>query len=200
MAESVSSEKELEQRVTEGPNVWIAAGDGDIERVKFLLEHGNVTPTSGDSAGYTPIHAAVSYAQHELLRFLLEHKSAGDDAVNIRDSDDESPLFFCEDVSTAKILLEFGADTKLKNKDGLTAAENAEVNDWHDVAVFLWDSSGEEPVPRQELLKRVGEEEDEEAVPVQQDGEDGNQITEQEDEELDTRMEEMLSRVEEIMP
>ena len=41
MPVSAPSSKEVELRVAEGSNVWVAASDGDIERVKFLLEHGS---------------------------------------------------------------------------------------------------------------------------------------------------------------
>lgn len=114
----------------------------------------------------------------------------------MRDEDDETPLFFCENVPTAKLLLEYGADATLKNKDGLSSAENAAVNEWTDVATFLWDATGTAPVPRHELLERIG---DDEELPVQ------HGIAEQEEhgpvgnEEVDARMEDMLSRVEEIM-
>ena len=53
--------------VSEGANIWIAASDGDLGRVRFLLEHGDVVPTSADAARYTPIHAAASYAKHDVL-------------------------------------------------------------------------------------------------------------------------------------
>lgn len=126
-------------------------------------------------------------------RFLLAHEKAGENAVNVRDEDDETPLFFCEDVPTAKLLLELGADAALQNKSGMSAAENAAVNNWADVAAFLWDVTGKEPVPRRELLVRLGEEDDEEVQ--EQELERGNGA-EQED---DARIDEMLSRVEEVM-
>ena len=126
-------------------------------------------------------------------RFLLAHEKAGENAVNVRDEDDETPLFFCEDVPTAKLLLELGADAALQNKSGMSAAENAAVNNWADVAAFLWDVTGKEPVPRRELLVRLGEEDDEEVL--EQELERGNGA-EQED---DARIDEMLSRVEEVM-
>ena len=126
-------------------------------------------------------------------RFLLAHEKAGENAVNVRDEDDETPLFFCEDVPTAKLLLELGADAALQNKSGMSAAENAAVNNWADVAAFLRDVTGKEPVPRRELLVRLGEEDDEEVQ--EQELERGNGA-EQED---DARIDEMLSRVEEVM-
>jgi len=57
----------LVAEVEQGSNIWVAAADGDMERVQFLLKHGGVTPTSKDSVEYTPIHAAASYARQEVL-------------------------------------------------------------------------------------------------------------------------------------
>lgn len=85
----------------EAANLWVAAGDGDLERVREILRGGEsrgknlggrrigtsmkeegldegkkdgvplLTPLSKDDAGYTPVHAAVSYGHAELLRYLL---------------------------------------------------------------------------------------------------------------------------------
>lgn len=33
------SKEEISERIANGPNVWIAASDGDLDRVKFLLDH-----------------------------------------------------------------------------------------------------------------------------------------------------------------
>lgn len=67
MAVSVQKEKDLEALEDQGSNIWVAVADGDMRRVQFLLEHSDVTPTSKDDVHYTPIHAAASYAQHEML-------------------------------------------------------------------------------------------------------------------------------------
>lgn len=78
MPAPVPSQEEIAAKVREGPNIWIAAGDGDLDRVKLLLEHGGVTPTSADFSKYTPIHAAASYGRAELLCvfFLTQALSA----------------------------------------------------------------------------------------------------------------------------
>lgn len=140
MPAAVPSKEEIATSVAGGPNVWIAAGEGNMERVKFLLEHGGtaptntgVTPTSGDAAKYTPIHAAASYAHHDLLyvalltrRYLLTYPGVAKDAVDVEDADGDTPLFFCEDIPTATLLLEeFHADANHKNADGLTVGFDA---------------------------------------------------------------------------
>ncbi|WFD40460.1 uncharacterized protein MJAP1_003446 [Malassezia japonica] len=198
MPAPVPSQEEIAAKVREGPNVWIAAGDGDLDRVKLLLEHGGVTPTSADFSKYTPIHAAASYGRAELLRFLLTYPNVSKDAVNVTDDDGETPLFFCEDVPTAKLLVdEFHADASRKNHEGLTAAENALVNEREAVAEYLRSVTGEEATPRSELLARVGEqdedEEAEERLEAAEDEEDAD------DQDLDEKADQLMAHVEEIM-
>ena len=121
MPTAVASQEEIAQRLQSGPNIWISVADGDKERVKLLLEQGHATPTSRDMVRYTPIHAAASYARHDLLRFLLTYPGVSKDAVDVRDEDGDTPLYFCEDVATAQLLVtELGADVKVVNEQNLT--------------------------------------------------------------------------------
>lgn len=70
------NEKDLVTEGDQGSNIWVSAADGDMERVQYLLEHGGGTPTSKDSVEYTPLHAAASYAKHEVLYVKLsDHQS-----------------------------------------------------------------------------------------------------------------------------
>ena len=61
-------------------NIWTAASDGDVDRVKELIEIEGVNPNAQDENGYSPLHAASSYGEIETLEYLL---SIGAD-VNIR--------------------------------------------------------------------------------------------------------------------
>jgi len=96
-----------------------------------------LSPTVADSNTYTPVHAAASYGQHAVLcvacmrclhtaadapnsRYLLSHASAPTDAANVRDSDGDTPLFVVEDIPSAMLLLQLGADAKLTNEAGET--------------------------------------------------------------------------------
>jgi len=72
--------------LSEGENIWTAASDGDIDRVRELIESG-MSPNAQDEAGYSPLHAASSYGEVPLIHYLL---SVGAD-VNICKS---SLLFF----------------------------------------------------------------------------------------------------------
>ncbi|KAL9940935.1 hypothetical protein V8E36_000423 [Tilletia maclaganii] len=160
-------------------NIWIAAGEGDLASVQHLLEtNADLTPTSPDDFSYTAVHAAASYGQLEVLEYLLSHPKAAlykpppspmgtpppQGAANVQDSDGDTPLFVCEAVEAAKLLIEkYGADPKHRNLDGKTAAQSAYENDALEVAEYLRSLTGEpEPTDEdEEDDEGYGEEEDE---------------------------------------
>jgi hypothetical protein len=128
-------------------NIWVAAGEGDLERVRHLVEVEGLSPVSPDQWTYTPLHAAASYGQLDVLRYLLNHSSAPDNAIETTDEDGDTPLFAVEDVETARMLVEeFGADAKRENSAGDTPAANAEENERPEVAAYLRSVTGEEPM------------------------------------------------------
>ncbi|KAG7880599.1 hypothetical protein KL905_002573 [Ogataea polymorpha] len=107
-------------------NIWIAASDNKIDKVREYIESGSYTANSKDPNGYTPMHAAASYGNLDLLKYLV---SQGGD-INIQDSDGDTPLHHVETVEAAKFLIEeLKADFKIKNKDGLTPAKYQEEED-----------------------------------------------------------------------
>lgn len=55
-----------------------------------------------------------------MIQWLLNDKSID---VNAKDSDGDTPLHHCDDVDSAKMLIEAGADHSMKNNDGKTALE-----------------------------------------------------------------------------
>eukprot|EP00736_Rhodelphis_marinus_P002341 Rmarinus@m.17217 len=117
---------------TEDQNIWISASDGDIAAVQQYMSQG-VDVNAKDNNGYTPIHAAASYARMELLEYLVEN---GAD-VNIRDNDGDTPLHFCEEAAPLQWLLDHGADLALTNDEGKTIADVAVEEDREAVAVAL---------------------------------------------------------------
>ncbi|CAG8539767.1 2665_t:CDS:2 [Funneliformis caledonium] len=122
-------------------NIWVAAADGDIQRVTELLISG-VSPNSKDTNGYTPLTAATSYNHIELIEFLI---SQGAD-VNIRDNDGDTPLFVAENIKVAQILLDHDADPFIRNSEGKTPAQVAYEEGWLDVAELYRSKTGE-PIP-----------------------------------------------------
>lgn len=115
-------------------NIWTLCADDDRSKIEQLLNKGT-SPNAKDANGYTPLHAAASYAHIELLKLLV--LKGGD--VNVQDSDGDTPLHHVEDVATAKVLVEeLGADYKIRNSEGQTAKELIEDDgEFLDVAEYL---------------------------------------------------------------
>lgn len=103
---------------SKGTTMHRAAEGGYVDVVQFLLEHkGN--PNSANSEGETPLHDAATFGQTIVAQVLI---AAGADVI-AADNAGNTPLHNCTygnsldaglEVST--LLLDAGADSKLKNK------------------------------------------------------------------------------------
>ncbi|KAJ1032496.1 hypothetical protein NDA16_000520 [Ustilago loliicola] len=181
-------------------NIWIAAGEGDLERVKECVDREGISPIAADEFTYTPLHAAASYGHLDILRYLLNHPSAPSNAVNTTDSDLDTPLFVCETVETARCLIEeFSADAKHKNSEGITAAQQALENEHEELARYIASVTGE-------ALEQHDEENNEEELDEDENGVQRSQATEltteeqaAEDQRLDAQTDQLMARVGEIM-
>ncbi|CEP61136.1 uncharacterized protein LALA0_S02e07536g [Lachancea lanzarotensis] len=122
-------------------NVWIAASDGNLEKVESFFSAG-FGPESKDPNGYTPIHAAAAYGHIELLRKLCSAPYSGD--INVRDGDGDTPLHHCEDLTTGRVIVEeLNADWTLKNNEGKTALEVLEEDvEFPELIDYLREKSG----------------------------------------------------------
>lgn len=114
-----ASAEENDDDVIGESNIWVAASDGDLDRIKELLRAGMIV-NAQDENGYSPIHAAVSYSQVEVLEFLLAN---GAD-VNLKDNDGDTPLLSCEDPKIFSILKAAGADINARSSEGNGLFEN----------------------------------------------------------------------------
>ncbi|PWZ01016.1 ankyrin [Testicularia cyperi] len=181
-----------------GKNVWIAAGEGDLQRVQECIDQEGIAPTAADEFTYTPLHAAASYGHLDILRFLLTHASAPSNAVDVTDSDGDTPLFVCEDVATARCLVEeFHANAKHTNHEGLTPAQQADENEHPDVAEYLRSVTGE--APSNSLT-----EQDEDYAGLDEQDADGDivargSLNDADDRELEHQTDQLMAKVEEIM-
>ncbi|KAF9649828.1 ankyrin [Thelephora ganbajun] len=113
-------------------NIWVAAGDGDLDRVKGLIEQQALSPNAPDPYTYTPMHAAASYGHIEVLEYLV---SQGGN-VNITDEEGDTPLYTVENVETAQWLVSHGATVDMRNCEGVSPIEHLE-EDFPVVAAYL---------------------------------------------------------------
>ncbi|KAI9365638.1 kinase-like domain-containing protein [Pilaira anomala] len=178
-------------------NLWVAAGDGQLDRVKELVESG-VDVNSHDQFGYTAMHAAVSYGQLDIVKYLLE-KGAN---VNIEDFEKDTPLYVAETVEMAQLLLDHGADPKRVNEEGLSPAATAVEEGYKDVAKLLADITKEELPTRDEetgTLTHVQDAQDEAAAEAAADAAEEAEAEEEAEmsEELSNQMQAIMKRIEE---
>ncbi|KAL1305660.1 hypothetical protein AAFC00_007254 [Neodothiora populina] len=111
------------------------------DQPQTVLTHIQQTPSlasAQDSHGYSLLHASVSYNQALLLRALVRDFDAD---INLRDEDDETPLFAAENVDIARVVLEeLNGDASARNSEGQTAAEKmSEENEAPVVAAYIRD-------------------------------------------------------------
>ena len=102
------------------PNPLTLAADNSPKLLPLLRSQPALASLQ-DEHGYSLLHAAASYNHLDLLRTLVGEFHVD---VNIRDEDEETPLFVVETVEAAQALVEeLGADIKATNSDGQTAEE-----------------------------------------------------------------------------
>ncbi|KAG1804784.1 ankyrin repeat-containing domain protein [Suillus plorans] len=132
-------------RVQPGKNIWVAAGDGDLVRVRvrnsssltftwsgLIRSLPATSPNAPDEFTYTPMHAAASYGQLETLAYLF---SQGGD-VNVTDEDGDTPLYAAENTETAQWLLDHGSTLDHQNNDGVSPVEHLQEN-FPEIAAYL---------------------------------------------------------------
>ncbi|KAG2107103.1 ankyrin repeat-containing domain protein [Suillus cothurnatus] len=119
-------------RVQPEKNIWVAAGDGDLVRVRELVEQQSTSPNAPDEFTYTPMHAAASYGQLDILAYLF---SKGGN-VNVTDGDGDTPLYAVENTETAQWLLDHGSTLNHQNNDGVSPIEHLQ-EDFPEIAAYL---------------------------------------------------------------
>lgn len=90
-----------------------------------------ISPNAPDSFTYTPMHAAASYAQLDVLAYLVQQGKIHPDElplllippggdVNITDEDGDTPLYTVENIDTARWLIDHGAVIDRRNGAGVS--------------------------------------------------------------------------------
>ena len=104
-----------------------AAHDGDVALTEALLRRPEVDADAADEYGRVALHEAVRHERVEVVQQLLVH---GVDLDCARQSDGCTALMTAARdgaVAVLGMLLEAGADWRLRNGDGETAAEMAQA-------------------------------------------------------------------------
>lgn len=96
---------------------WVK--DGDLERIKLFTGDINVN----DAMGMAPIHWASDRGEIDVLRYLVEERSAG---INFQDDTGQTALHYavsCSHVEICKYLIDKGARIDVQDEDGVTAVQ-----------------------------------------------------------------------------
>ena len=142
--------------------LWIALRDGDIAKVKALLEAG-ADPDKADDNGYIPLPWAARWGNIEVVKALLEGGADPDKA----DIGGNTPLYRAAwrgNIAVVKVLLEKGADPDKADRDGVTPVRVAMENNNNEVVRLLIDArdgissvSDGHPPPTLENTTPIGE-------------------------------------------
>ena len=149
----VSSEESSQQQPPTTTALLTASGEGDHQRVKYLLEVLKVDVNELSPDGETALHAAAIRGDPETTRLLLEHGAVVDARSPSGTQRSMTPLQWAcygghEGMIT--LLLKAGADPWLKDETGMTAFDMA-IESGHDNVLHLLEGSWREEKQREEL-------------------------------------------------
>lgn len=103
---------------------WVAASDGDLQRLQQALQQMQIPVTVTDKQGYTLLQAAASYSQMSVLTWLRDQAQTLVSWVNNVDHDGDSALHYASTATAAQFLVEqMGIDVSIRNNTGLTALQ-----------------------------------------------------------------------------
>lgn len=114
----------------------MAASEGNIVLLESALAVLNLPITAADENGYTLLHAASSYNQLQVVKFLLsklDHDSPdAKEYIHAGDNEGDSALHYGGNVEVLQLLVEVGKlNPAQANKEGKTAlqAKTGELNE-----------------------------------------------------------------------
>lgn len=108
--------------------IFSAASAGDLPMLQAAMARLNFSPTSSDENGYTLLHAASSYNQMGIQKFLLDNLDRNNPAfvayVNAGDNEGDTALHYAGSADSARMLIEDGRiDPNKVNNEGKTALQ-----------------------------------------------------------------------------
>jgi ankyrin repeat protein len=104
----------------------VASAEGRLRIAKWLLDHG-ADVNSKEERGWTPLHFSADYGHLETCRILLE-RNAGVNSQNYKGSTSlhrASRGWRDDSANIVRLLLDYGADVRVRDLEGQTASEVA---------------------------------------------------------------------------
>ncbi|XP_041644585.1 ankyrin repeat domain-containing protein 39 [Cheilinus undulatus] len=119
--------------------IWSAAMDGDLERVKSLVQKGT-DPNLRDAAGYTALHYSSRSGHHVVCKFLLENGGC----ASPQTPGGATPLHrsaYCGHLDVVRLLLHHKADPMICDDDGASPLHKAAEQGHKEVCQLLIEQS-----------------------------------------------------------
>uniref|UniRef100_A0AAZ1XEY2 Ankyrin repeat domain 39 n=1 Tax=Oreochromis aureus TaxID=47969 RepID=A0AAZ1XEY2_OREAU len=110
--------------------IWSAAMNGDLERVKSLVQKGT-DPNLRDSAGYTALHYGSRSGHLSVCKFLLENGAC----ASPQTPGGATPLHrsaYCGHLNVVRLLLQHRADPALCDDDGMSPLHKQAAEGGHE--------------------------------------------------------------------
>lgn len=133
---SVEKAKRPNELVNDMPEMVCAAGQGDIETVRKLLERGDNVNTRDKESGWTPLMSAALFGSIDIIKLLLERGAH----VNAQDKFSWTPLMIASRSGHAdivRVFLNAGADVNAKTSTGYTSLMAASKQGHADIVKLL---------------------------------------------------------------
>ncbi|XP_011825069.1 PREDICTED: ankyrin repeat domain-containing protein 39 [Mandrillus leucophaeus] len=115
--------------------IWSAALNGDLGRVKHLIQKAE-DPSQPDSAGYTALHYASRNGHYAVCQFLLEN-GAKCDAQTHGGATALHRASYCGHTEIARLLLSHGSNPRVVDDDGMTSLHKAAERGHGDICSLL---------------------------------------------------------------
>ncbi|CAI9731786.1 repeat domain-containing 46-like [Octopus vulgaris] len=96
--------------------------DGDISKVKELLDLKTYDTNEQTNSGKTALHLAAIRGYSEIIELLLNHGAN----PNIKDRNGNTPLHWCGHIESTDLLVSHGASLSIRNKMHKTPIQLAE--------------------------------------------------------------------------
>ncbi|XP_068733040.1 ankyrin repeat domain-containing protein 39-like isoform X2 [Montipora capricornis] len=118
--------------------IWQAALDGNMKRVRSLLDKGG-DPDARDGSGYTALHYASRSGHADICLLLLERGANVNAQTRSGKATSLHRAAYSGHSEVMKILIKHGADARICDSDGQTALHKAAEKMQKDVVRILLD-------------------------------------------------------------
>ncbi|KAL1749306.1 ankyrin repeat-containing domain protein [Schizophyllum fasciatum] len=133
-----------------------AARSDNVELLQEVFDQGGFDINYQDGLGNTALHVAVSHGSTDVLEHILSHDDCDVDPINRIEK--ATPLHLAAKVDHHELrkylvdsLLEAGADTRIKDKNGEAALDLVPIEDTETRALFK-QAQAQKSVAREEVV------------------------------------------------